>query len=152
MEEWELEQAKEDAKQLKEQYERLHRGQMLLQQEALNSAAKNAIDDGIMEACKAAGITPEQFGAMFHSNPQKSIEIQRRQAKRYAEKVIKKSGVVRDPKTGQWVKADPKQQSQQARPGSMAEVREAQRSGSLSSDEALDRMVQGVLGDYFSNL
>jgi len=152
-EDWELEQAKEDARALKDQYERLQRGQALLVNEQLNQAASQAIQDGVMEACKDMGIDPAQFGQIFHSDPQKAIEVQKKQAKRYAEKIIKsairKQGMVRDAKSGQYVKASPGQVSGVGSNSDLRGIAENARAGKLDSNKALDKMIDIALRDFF---
>ena len=152
-EDYEAKLALEDARNMKQEYERLQRGQMLLQQEQLNNAARAKIDEGIQEVLKEAGMNPQDFQQLMYNNPEIVLDVQKKSAVKYASKIInkaaKKHGVVRDTKSGKYVKAQPGVQVSAKSKDGLAGIAESRREGKLNSDQALEKMVGTMLQDFF---
>lgn len=156
MEDWELESAKEDARNMKREYERLQRGAALLATDELQKASNDAYAQGIKEALKEAGIPESEWNKIYFGNasivPAVSKTIGKKCGEKFVKKAVAKAGVTRDPKTGQYVKAQPGEQAAalQGRQ-SLTAIAEARKAGKLDSNQALDAMISATLGDYFDN-
>jgi hypothetical protein len=152
MEQWEIEAARQDAASMKDEYKRLQRGKELLQAEEITNASNAAYVEGVKEALKEAGIPESDWGSIYLNSAPVVSEVSRAIGKKYATKTIqklaKRAGVVRDPKTGQFVKTAPTAQGQPTE-GGLKGIAEQQRAGRLNSDQCLDRMLKTALSGYF---
>ena len=155
MEDWEVEQARQEAKEMKESYQRLLRGQQLLQAEELQRRANAEYEAGIKEALKEAGIPEEHWGEIYYGVaeyvPDISKALGKKLGSKLTQKAAKKNGLTRDAKTGQWVKKSSEQAAVPDGRQSLAEIAKAQREGKLDSNKALDKMIEATLGDYFAS-
>ena len=148
MEDWERQERVARAKQLVEDA-------VAFQQEAFANAGAAAINEGIKDALKEAGLNESDWQKIYYSNPETTIAKQRSQVKKFAHKLIRKATKgQRAPDEKPSNSADSLRQGGQ-RPSSsdakdLSSIAEAQRGGKMSSDKALDGMIKSTLGDYFS--
>jgi len=106
------------------------------QQRDLARAANNAVMSGVMDALKEAGLSGEDWGKIYHSDPETTLRKQREQAKRFAQKVIGKA------KAGK--KAE-KREPQARKPSNKAETPTSSRGSIEEQRAACDK----VLNDFF---
>jgi hypothetical protein len=143
-----------------ERQERVARAKQLLedaaafQQEAFANAGSAAINEGIKDALKEAGLSENDWQKIYYSNPEVTIAKQRSQVKKFASKLIAKATKgQRAPDERPSDSAASLRQGGQRPRGSdskdISAIAEAQRGGKLSSDKALDAMLKTSLGDYF---
>jgi hypothetical protein len=119
-----------------------------LQRQQFIQATNQAVNAGIAEALKEAGLSEKDWNSVYFNNPEATITKQKQQAKRFAEKLIRKNAkpATRDGK-GRFVP----QQGQQTSRLDLSQVVEDRRQGKVSSDQALGSMVDSTLHDFFLN-
>jgi hypothetical protein len=143
-----------------ERQERVARARQLVedavvfQQEAFKNAGAAAINEGIKDALKEAGLNESDWEKIYYSNPETTIAKQRSQVKKFASKLINKATKgQRAPDDRPSDSAASLRQGGQRPRGSdskdISAIAEQQRGGKMNSDQALDRMLQMSLGDYF---
>jgi hypothetical protein len=124
------------------------------QKQAFANAAGQAINNGLAKALKENNLTVEDWQRIYTGAPETTLRKQEEQMHRFASKLIAKATKgQRAPDEKPTTSAGSLRQGGQ-RPRSsdskdLSGIVEQQRGGKLSSDKALDKMLEMSLGDYF---